>query len=335
MEIFRKVIDGVEVPLVIIGLDGRVLRFTPSAEQIFKLNSGDIGRLMSEVRSSLDVDWTLLLARVINSSRISESEIQDHSGRWLRLQTWPFRGADRCVAGVVISLVDIDNVAERRANESLLRKLTSDLQKAQEAERARISREIHDELGQSLTILKMDLFDLQKDISGSSLIADGKFFEMAKSIDTLIQTVRTIATDLRPKVLAELGLQAAIETLVSEFTERTEVAVNFECSIGSQEPGSEISIALFRIIQEALTNTIRHTKSKSVDICLSKSENSFVLSARDYHVARSISYRSSGNHLGVFGMRERALGLGGSFSIENEGGTVVKVEIPKDRGLSL
>jgi signal transduction histidine kinase len=223
-----------------------------------------------------------------------------------------------------------ESECQRRASESLLRKITIDIQNTQESERTRISREMHDGLGQSLIVLKMDLCFLNKQISAKSSPMMKRFVKIMSSVDEISLSIRRIAADLHPAILGDLGLAAAVQWLARDMGFRTGKIVNLELSLAGPHMDPHISTALYRILQEALANVLRHTRSKQIDISLLRAKHSITLSIRDYSNAKSISYRPKENNLGVLGMRERALGFGGSFSIKNRGGTTVKVVIPQN-----
>src|SRR6266705_899045 len=158
-----------------------------------------------------------------------------------------------------------------------LRALAARLQATREEERTRIAREIHDELGQALTALKLDLAWMGKQSPKST---SGAFRQLDTSItariDETMQMVRRIASELRPSTLDELGLQAAIECLVQEATERTGIAIVLQAEEFAKLP-DEVASHAFRIIQEALTNVIRHSKATRVDVTVRRLERAIIL----------------------------------------------------------
>lgn len=214
-----------------------------------------------------------------------------------------------------------------------LRRLSAHLQSAREEERTRISREIHDELGQALTGLKMDLSWLTKKMSGDGYYVKDikeKIAAMGNLIDATIKVVRKISSELRPGVLDYLGISAAIEWQAQEFQSRTGI----ECRIVSLdkdlEVEQELATAVFRIFQETLTNVTRHANASLVEVSLHELENSIILTTKDNGRGITESEIANTKSLGILGMRERALLLGGDFSISASplGGTVVTVQIP-------
>jgi signal transduction histidine kinase len=225
----------------------------------------------------------------------------------------------------------------RRAEEQLrrsheqLRALTSYLQYVREEERTRISREVHDELGQDLTGLKLDLAWLAGHLprQGRGVLLH-KIKGMLAGIDSTIQTVRRISTELRPGILDSLGLVAAIEWQASEFQTRTGIACNVTTTVSDTLWDQDFTTAFFRIFQETLTNIIRHAKATRVEVRLFVEGRHLVLTVADN--GRGITEEESANtrSIGLIGMRERAALVGGEIEIQGAPGrgTLVKVSIP-------
>jgi PAS domain S-box-containing protein len=215
-----------------------------------------------------------------------------------------------------------------RTNEEL-RQLASHLQNVREEERASIAREIHDELGQQLTGIKMDLSwisrkwnqppedPLQQKITGTLAM-----------LDNTIRTVRRIATQLRPSILDDLGLVAAIEWQSQEFAARSGINTQFQSTLPELDFDPRASIGLFRICQESLTNVARHSGAKNVWISLDCIGKDLHLSVMDD--GRGFNRTIRTNTLGLLGMEERATMMGGSLEIKNSpyGGVAVKATIP-------
>jgi signal transduction histidine kinase len=227
--------------------------------------------------------------------------------------------------------------ALRRSEEQLrisnekLRALAARLQSVREEESIRIAREIHDELGGALTALKMDLASLGKSLSqsGDELIPV-RFAALSDLIDETVQKVRNISTELRPSVLDDLGLVAAIEWQAREFQKRTEI----ECRTVSDEEevslSAEKSTAVFRIFQEILTNVARHAYASRIEISVEEQRGTLVLTVFDNGIGISQAELSDTKSLGLLGMRERALICGGHIEVTGRKGegTKVIVSIP-------
>jgi len=230
----------------------------------------------------------------------------------------------------------------KRAEEELkksreqLRALAARIESMREEEGKRIAREVHDNLGQALTVLNMNLFELESQISelGDETRRDlllNRIRSMRNLIDTTVHAVREIATELRPRMLDDLGLEPAIEWQARDFQERTGI----QCELISENINldQERSTAIFRIFQETLTNVARHAKATRVNIRLKEDTDKITLELEDN--GRGITEKEIYNprSLGLLGMRERALLFGGEINITGgQGkGTTVTVCIPVKR----
>jgi signal transduction histidine kinase len=219
---------------------------------------------------------------------------------------------------------------ELKQSQEQLRELASYLQHVREEERSRIAREIHDELGQALTALKMDVHWLGLRLPTDRQMLMDKIKSMSGIIDTTVQAVRRISSELRPGLLDDLGLTAAIEWQAQEFCSRA----GLQCDIRS-EPEDIIldqsrSIALFRIFQEALTNIARHAQATQVEIILEENFAKVEMEIRDNGKGISPGQLAASRSFGILGIRERVHSLGGNLSISGAPGqgTVVRVSLP-------
>lgn len=227
------------------------------------------------------------------------------------------------------------NVSEENLRNSReeLRSLSARLQKVREEERHLIAREVHDELGQLLTVLKIDLMLLRQSRKGQTP-EDAKFLEeltsMSQIADTAIESVQRIATELRPLLLDDLGLLEAIEWHSREFQKRTGIHCDIFTNADFPSPDRELAIALFRIIQETLTNVARHSKARSVSIRLRKGKSFLFLRIRDDGIGILREKMSDSKSLGLIGIRERAFAFGGEVKIHGipGEGTCVSVRVP-------
>ena len=227
--------------------------------------------------------------------------------------------------------VELHMKSERlRESEDKLRRLAAHLISVREEERAHIAREIHDELGQVLTGIKMEVGWLQKRIKEPLLLE--KCDSMAKLIDSTVQTVRKIATGLRPEMLDDMGLVAAVGWQAKEFQKRTGIRCRAKLPPESKYD-LEISTCVFRIFQEILTNVARHARATRVDVELSVSDDRFNLEVIDNGVGIADSDLNGRKSLGLLGMQERAMLFGGEVGITGTPGqgTRVSVSIPIGR----
>jgi|GEM_PF-2674280 len=218
-----------------------------------------------------------------------------------------------------------------KATSAQLRALSAHLQSAREEEGTRIAREIHDELGGALTSLRWDLEDINE--PGSQLDLEErrkKIVSMMRLIDTTINTVRRIASELRPIGLDDLGLVPAIELHARKFQDRTGIIVECDCTEQSFELSQDQSTAIFRIFQEALTNILRHARATRVTIQTQEENEEFILTIIDNGRGITDDEKSGPLTLGLLGMRERAHLIGGRIEFMGHcgKGTVVIVRIP-------
>jgi PAS domain S-box-containing protein len=227
---------------------------------------------------------------------------------------------------------------ERTQVEEQLRALSARVESVREEERTGIAREIHDELGQSLTALKMDLAWVCRRLSSASEVSPEslvqKLSAMSDMTDEIIGQVRRISADLRPGVLDDLGLLAAIEWQAQEFEKRTGTACVVESDMEDAHLARDLSTAVFRIFQEALTNVARHAEATRVDVRLCRKDGKARLEVTDDGIGISPESQRSPGSLGLLGIRERARRLGGTATIVSaaSGGTVVSLEVPMGSG---
>jgi signal transduction histidine kinase len=226
-------------------------------------------------------------------------------------------------------------ISHRERINDQLRSLSGHLQSAREEERIRIAREIHDEIGQVLTAVKMDLALLARELPGNDTLMSREEIQQNINaatglVDNALQTMHNIIRELRPEVLDHLGLKAALEWQIQEFQTRTRIGCRFESDLEDAELDPERSTAIFRILQETLTNVVRHAEASQVEVELHREDDSLVLDVRDNGRGISESSLINSSRFGIIGMRERARAFGGNVDIQgNPGkGTQVSARIP-------
>ena len=237
----------------------------------------------------------------------------------------------KVITSIIVDVTDLRRAEDKvRESEEQLRRLANHLQTIREEERKKIAREIHDELGQSLTALKIDLNWLGNQLAESHRPILKKLSAMAKHVDADIQLVKKISTELRPKVLDDLGLTAAIEWQTNRFRERTRIPCEVSMDLGGFVPPHELSTTLFRVFQETLTNIMRHAQATRVEVDLKREGDRIVLVVRDNGKGISEEESRSPRSIGLLGMRERIHSWSGEVDIRGEKGkgTTVRVEIP-------
>ena len=222
--------------------------------------------------------------------------------------------------------------AESRLREShkQLRALSMHLQRVREEERIHIAREVHDELGQALTGMRLELTWLAGQLPHAQKALTARVKSLIERMDATIQTVRRIATELRPGLLDAVGLLAALEWQAQEFQAQTGIQCVVKAAVKKTIGNQQLNTAFFRIFQEALTNIIRHANASQVDVRLTEVGGQLVLEIKDNGRGISEAEISSTKSIGLLGMQERAALLGGDVRLRGESGrgTTVRVRIP-------
>ena len=240
------------------------------------------------------------------------------------------------VAGRELVLFQAIDITERKdaekalqEHQELLRELSAHHDSVREGERAHIAREIHDEMGQALTALKMDLSVIGIESRKKAPRLAARVQELKQRVDGLIQTVRNVATALRPAAL-DLGILSGIEWLVDEFEKRSGIACRVKVEDGEIDLAEDRSIVLFRILQESLTNISRHANARNVEISLRRDATHVRLDVKDDGRGFDTEAARNKKTFGLLGIRERVIMLQGTLSITSVPGvgTQVSVSIP-------
>jgi PAS domain S-box-containing protein len=225
--------------------------------------------------------------------------------------------------------VILRDVTERIRAQEDLAAFASEASAIREQEKSRVARELHDELAQSLTALKMDTIWVRENLGADALVIDRKLGEMLSMLDGSVAATRRIAADLRPLVLDDLGLMPAIEWLVQNFTQRTGIACELDADeeLELHEP---YATAVFRIVQESLVNVAKHSKAKRVKVVMDLAGREMLLSVQDDGVGFAPAAGRKPNSLGLAGLRERAQLLKGTIRLQSQPGrgTTVEARIP-------
>lgn len=269
--------------------------------------------------------------RAFSGETFTEVEYADNV--WSEISFYPIDDGSKIVGTACYSrdITDRKKTEEEILQKNMqLKKFTSHLQNVREEERSIISREIHDELGQQLTVLKMDIdwIKHKHDITNEAVIL--KLNKMLKMSDGILNTIRRISSDLRPAIIDDLGLIAAMEWKCNDFEERMGVRCRFTSNVKERKFENNFSINTFRILQETLTNVSRHAAAKLVTVLLTENDNELQLEIVDD--GKGISNENIHNRktLGIIGMKERADLLGGILTIEGtkNKGTKTKLILP-------
>ncbi|NMB88086.1 MAG: PAS domain S-box protein, partial [Chloroflexi bacterium] len=342
--VLKAIISASPLAIISIDMQQRITLWTPAAEALYGWRAEEvIGQAITTIPGHLQDEFAQIVQGTARGQACANFETQRRrkDGRLVAvsISTSALYGPEGTVNGIMSIQVNIEQrkQAEAQLSKSLerLHALSARLQTVREEERARIAREIHDELGQNLTSLKLDLFriknQLEKAPPGAPWEPAGaKIGTMLALIDDTINDVRRIATELRPSVLDTLGLAAAVKWLAKDFRSRSGIECIFDPPQGSLDAHPEEATALFRICQEALTNVARHAQATSVVIFLRDNQDFFELVVLDNGQGIRPEEIDHTHSLGLLGMKERAYILGGSVVIEPilAGGTRVVARIP-------
>jgi signal transduction histidine kinase len=233
-----------------------------------------------------------------------------------------------------VSQLEARNVEHHKRTqraEAQMRQLSHQLVHAQEEERKAISRELHDEIGQMLTGLRMEFRGLARMHSAPAEEFQARLDQGKALLDQALQAARDIAMGLRPSMLDDLGLEAALQWQIRDFCRRHDIPVNLTVNAQLEDLPDQHKTNLYRIVQEALTNCARHSKAKAIIISIRQFESELLVSVSDDGIG--LAPRAHGGGLGLIGIQERARELGGSIVIDSapEQGTRLTVSIPAER----
>lgn len=230
------------------------------------------------------------------------------------------------------------NFRERRLADAKLKKLTQRVFDAQEEERGRVARELHDGISQMLVGVRFALDSARRHVIKGAPDASSSLEQGIENLGTAISEVRRISRDLRPGVLDDLGLGPALKSLVEEFEKRTQIETDFDTVVFRNRLDQNAKIALYRIAQEALTNIERHAGATHVSVDLRGHKNGATLKIKDNGCGIDQSARKRGNGIGLRNMQERVEQLGGKLRIRSHrsarSGTEIEATVPLTRLLS-
>ncbi len=338
--------DVKDYAIFLIDLDGRVASWNAGAGRTLGYDQSEIvGKECSLLFGDQSAkDAIASFVRTTNPDEMAEFECwcvrKNNSKFWAVVHINKFFDEEGLQKGFSVIIRDL---TERKAaedqlreNEIQLRSLAARLQAVREEERTRIARELHDEFGQMLTALRMDLSILERMVSRTVTepLSRMSLFEKIGSISELlektIRATRRIITELRPAVLDELGLSTAIQWQTLEFENRTGI----RCRIAKLQHDIELdqnaSTAVFRILQEALNNVAKHAGAKNVTVSLSSAGETVVMDITDDGKGMDEGKQKDPTSTGLLGIRERVLALQGSFEIRSKSGegTHLTISIP-------
>jgi len=241
------------------------------------------------------------------------------------------RGGPIQFAGVCQDVTERRRAEEaQKRSRAKLRDLANDLETVRERERTRIARELHDELGQALTAMRLELAWLESRVAGSPPAVRHKLEALGRLVETTNEALQRIAMELRPRVLDELGLTAAMHWQAEEFERRTGLIVRLRTDPAEVRLDPELATAVFRTLQEALTNVTRHAAARSVMVRFRLGSSRLTLAVRDDGKGIDSAYVTAPRSMGLLGMHERAAAWGGTVTVRGQPGrgTMVELRIP-------
>ena len=315
--LFETANDGI---LLLEKHEGKITHANPAATEMLGYSKEEcIGKKLQDIGVSLDTGDIQKIMQTLDRNGIiyyDDVTVKTRAGQYIDTDIYMVDRA-RLVQCNIRDITERKRSAEViKKKEEELRNLTAYIQKATEMERTTIAREIHDELGQALTILKMDLSLFREMFSEDQTSILEKTDAMSRLIDQTIQTVKRISTDLRPGLLDDLGLSAAIEWQLEEFQKRTGIRCRIIIDPGDVTFDRDRNTALFRIFQETLTNIARHAEATEVSVSLKLKDGQIELKVQDNGRGITEKELAHPKSFGLIGMRERAIIFGGDSNIK-------------------
>ena len=344
-ETLRALVDTAMDAIVTVDMEQRIVLFNPAAEKMFACNASE----------ALGAPLTRFLPQRVrsvheghvngfhDSQRTSRAIGGNVAGLRADGEEFPVEStiSKVSVGGRTLFTAVLRDVSARHRAEAVLtatnaelRRLSESLIMVRESERSRIARELHDELGQQLMRLRLDLSSLAGRLRGSHPELESRVEVMKGLIADTVTAVRRITTELRPPLLDDLGLVAAAEWLVTDFSQRSGVAVEADIDPAADECDAEMATAIYRILQEALTNVARHASASRVSVALQLVDDAIRLAIEDdgcgMHPPAGPIF-CAGN--GLVGMRERVIMFSGRLDVGRAaaGGVAIEVHLPRNR----
>lgn len=336
------------IPLAYIILDSnfKIKFFNPEAEKIFGYKNSEVrGKdpydfLIPESSKQLvDEKKRRWLLGDMNANGINENITKDGKIILCEWYNTPILDENGNLVEVISMGIDVTerekSKLELQKSEQKLRALASHLQSVREEERATIARELHDELGQILTSIKMNLLMMSKQVLQEDESFDKSVFEneinsMNEMIEHSVRRLKKLISELRPEVLDNLGLIPAVEWLIEQFITRSGVKVIYKPEIKNLNLSKQKQLNIYRIIQESLTNALRHSKATEINLRITETENNLQISIQDNGQGFNIDSLDPIHSIGITGMKERALSFGAELKIQSTSGngTTVLLIVP-------
>ncbi|HAH24034.1 MAG TPA: hypothetical protein DCL77_09810 [Prolixibacteraceae bacterium] len=330
-EKYRSYIDNAPDGVFITDEHGNFKEMNEAASVITGYSIGELSqmRFSDLIQKKSSEDGMGYFRELISNGKAKSDLLYNHkngSKRW-----WSFEAVKLSDSQFLCFSKDITDrkKAERKLHCSLvqLHQLTQHIDQVGENERLIIARELHDDLGQALTAVKIDIGIIKQAVTDQEVIA--KISKVSELVRETIITVQRLTEKLRPKIIDDLGIEAAMEWYTDDFARRNGIKVILHIDSGITI-SPDASLTIFRIMQESLTNISRYAKASLIDIELHKTEEGIGFKIMDNGIGISESQIKSKKSFGLIGMKERSASLGGSFDIYrgNENGTIIKINLP-------
>ncbi|WP_337873183.1 PAS domain S-box protein [Ignavibacterium sp.] len=339
------------IPLAYLILDSefKIKFFNPEAEKIFCYKNSEVrGKdpydfLIPESSKHLvDEKKRRWLIGDMNANGINENITKDGKIILCEWYNTPILDENGNLVEVISMGIDVTerekSKLELQRSEQKLRALASHLQSVREEERATIARELHDELGQILTSIKMNLIMmskqvLQEDESFDKAVFENEINSMNEMIEHSVRRLKKLISELRPEVLDNLGLIPAVEWLIEQFITRSGVKVIYKTELKNLNLPKQKQLNIYRIIQESLTNVLRHSKATELNLRIIETENRLNISIQDNGKGFNIESLDPIHSIGITGMKERAISFGAELKIQSTygNGTTVLLIVPLDK----
>jgi len=343
-ELHRSILNSSPDAIVVIEMDGRIRMVSPAAITLYGCSSDRLlGCNMFQFIAPEDRERAQSNSLLMYNGYLGviEYRILREDGSLFFAEVngdiiWGDDHQPESMVFIIRDITDSKKTAEALKSSQLeLKEFASHLQRVREEERIQLAREIHDELGQILIAIKIDLGMMKQKVLKSIKAVDAEniltnFDNLFGLVDNTLKTTRKIMTDLRPEVLYLVGFVEAVKLYVNNYKERHQIACLFENDISSFELNSQQSVALYRILQESLTNIAKHAKATKVRIKLDIEEDKLIMKVTDNGIGFKTSQRNKPNSYGLLGMKERVYLLDGELQISSQPGegTTIHVEIP-------
>jgi PAS domain S-box-containing protein len=344
-QLYRSILNASPDAIVVVEISGKIRMVSPTALTMYGCTGYDqlIGHNMFDFIDPDDRDRALSnnLLMIDGLKATTEYRIVKNDGTpfFAEVNGEILWNSENEPNGLIFIIRDI---TERKKGEVALKnsqielkQFASHLQNVREEEKIQLAREIHDELGQILIAIKIDLGMMKQKVLKSIKTVDAEniltnFDNLFGLVDNTLNTTRRIMTDLRPEVLFLVGFVEAVKLYINNFKERYQIICIFDNSVSGLKLSSQQSVALYRIVQESLTNIVKHSKATKVKISIALRENKLGLEITDNGTGFKTSQKSKANSFGLLGMKERVYLLEGVLQISSQQGegTTVKVEIP-------